>query len=640
MTPVEKIIAGDALRLATAEESRVRPEVERWNADPDAYVRERFHELAEWDFPVYSAGALKIQTSRGRAVSLWLNRMQRRLWQWFLEDLAAGVPIRWYIVKARQEGVSTWALALFLWLTSLHPNRNALIVAHDEASTMNFNSRVRSMYAQLPPQLRPPALTDRRDLVHFGNKTNQRQKGAGVGLDSRLVFATAQRGELGRSYNFHAVLLSEFAIWPELGIDIKDQLVALNQTIAEQPGTVVILETTAKGESEATEMWTDEENGYRKIFIPHVAFDEYRRPTKKDLGELCAADEAGDRSTRYGNEVEESRLIREALAIWYPEEIERGGEEWIEQEVVARLNWRRYTIDKKCLGDLRRFRHEYPTTATHAWSSESRSCFDVESLELMRAYVESEGIEVVSTNYLHDPEESDANQKFQVAPYGKVRFYRLPDEFPAYESPFVLGADTSMGLSAAADPSAAIVLHVSPEGLEECASFNGVIPPDEFAELIYYLAILYNKALVGAEHNESGGAVVNTVLSKFLHYPRLYYPRDPYTGKRSRKPGFVTNAINKSALVADLSQTVREHGIIFRSPVLLDQLAHYQELPNGKLGGAPGWKDDFVSAALIATFLAGKVHQFQPPPPQIKPGTFAYEARQLARAKGLRLIGV
>src|SRR5262247_3070972 len=308
--PNDGLAVADAIRLATPDPARVERELALYDADPDAYIARRFTELSEWDFPVWAAINCFIKTKKGQRVRLRLNRIQRRMWDWVLEDLIAKRPIRWFILKARQEGVSTFWIAFFLWLTSLRPNREALICAHDEASTYDFNNRLRAMYTQLHPLLQPSLHTNRRDLVYFSNSTHDRRRGSGVGLESKLIFSTAQRGQLGRSYNFHAVLLSEFAIWPELRVNVKDQMGGLMQVMSEEAGTIIILESTAKGHNEATEWWTDEKNGYRKIFIPHYAFDEYRTKQLvydklKDLG--ASEDE------RYGNEIEEMRLIREGL---------------------------------------------------------------------------------------------------------------------------------------------------------------------------------------------------------------------------------------------------------------------------------------------------------------------------------------
>lgn len=645
----DQFISKEHLPNASSSAKRVNREVAKWLDDPDSYIQQNIHNISGYDYPVFAQANIRIQDKVGRSINLKFNRPQRQLWQWFLEDMAAGKLLRWYILKCRQTGISTWASGLFFWLSSLRPNRNCLIVAHEEDAVTNFCSRIRTMYAESHPSLKPTMVTDRSDLMHFGTKTNERKKGAGAGLDSRIAFMTADKKELGRSFNFHAVLLSEFGIWPNIGIDINQKLAALNPAIEEAPGTIIILETTAKGENAAKDFWDDPTNGYRKIFIPWTSMDEYRLesdsplmasyPEYIDLGELCSSEEEAGMPTRYGNEILERELILDSLKVWYPE-IPLDNEWWWEREVEARLRWRRYMIDKKAMGDKTAFRFEYPTIPAHAFSSTSRQCFDSGSLGLMRAHVIEQGIEPIRCNYIHDPEEEDPNRKFKQAPYGGVYFYELPAEKESY----VLGGDPSMGLSAASDPSALIVLKVP--DLEEVCSFNGIIPPEEFAEMAFYLGLLYNTALIGIEHNERGGAVVNNNLAKILRYPRLYYDRDPFTYKRSKTPGFVTTGANKSKMVADLAQLIRDHQILFRSAGLLDpvkgQLLHYEEHPDGSMGASKGLHDDFVSAALIATFLSTKVHQYPEPEPGIPKGSFAEAAEQIrmrnSRMRGLPLL--
>lgn len=628
-------LAVDALKLATADPARVMREVAEFDQNPDAYIARRFTELSEWDFPVWAAINVFIKTKSGKRVRLFLNRIQRRMWDWVLEDLIAKRPIRWFILKARQEGVSTFWIAFFLWLTTLRANREALICAHDESSTFDFNNRLRAMYTQLHPMLQPKTHTNKRDLVYFSTSTHDRNRGAGIGLESKLVFRTAQAGHLGRSYNFHAVLLSEFALWPELRVDVADQMGGLLQVMSEEAGTIIILESTAKGENEATKWWTDENNGYRKIFIPWCAFDEYRTPQLKydKLKELSA-----DPDSRYGNEVETERIIRDTLPIWYPQEVAEGGEEWMKEELRRRLHWRRRAIDTKCMGRLEVFKHEYPLTPADSFATGAKNQFNHESLEEMRAYVQAEGYTPIRCKLIQDEDETHPNRKFHRADgYGKVYFYRLPGEFQREHTSFVIGADTSMGMSMGADPSAAVVLAVSADETEEVASFNAVIPPFDFAELLNWLGRLYDDALIGAENHERGGFAVNDYLKKIWNYPRLYYPRDMFTGKTKKDapPGFKLNddAV-KSKLVSDLAQDINDHAILFRSLALIDQLKTFQQLKNNKLGGAPGCKDDFVSAAMIARFLKKHIHRFSPPREVIPRGSFAWEAHRLARQRG------
>ena len=629
----------DALKLATPDPERVKRELAEYEKDPDAYIARRFTELSQWDFPVWCAINVFIKTKSGKRTRLFLNRIQRRMWEWLLEDLLACRPVRWFILKARQEGVSTFWLAFFLWLTSLRPNREALICAHDESSTFDFNNRIRAMYTQLHPMLQPPTHTNKRDLMYFSTNTFERRRGASVGLESKLVFRTAQAGQLGRSYNFHAVLLSEFAIWPELKVDVVDQMGGLLQVMSDEAGTILILESTAKGENEATKWWTDENNGYRKVFIPWTAFDEYRtqKLTYDKLKDLSA-----DPDSRYGDELEAERIVRDTLPVWYPQEVAEGGQEWVDAEVRRRLHWRRRTIDTKCMGNLQVFKHEYPLTPADSFATGAKNLFDHESLEEMRAYVAAEGYTPIRCKLIQNDDELHPNRKFHRADgYGKVYFYRLPGEFQREHTSFVIGADTSMGMSAGADPSAAVVLAVSADETEEVASFNAVIAPHDFAELLYWLGRVYDDALLGVEHNERGGAVVNDYLHKVWRYPRLYFPRDMFTGKTKRDsvPGVNITADGKSKLISDLAEEILNHSILFRSIALIDQLKSYQELKNKKFGGAPGTKDDFVSAAMIARFLKKHIHRFMPTAPAIPKGSFLWEAQRYARLRGIRVRG-
>ena len=71
-----------------------------------------------------------------------------------------------------------------------------------------------------------------------------------------------------------------------------------------------------------------------------------------------------------------------------------------------------------------------------------------------------------------------------------------------------------------------------------------------FAELINYLGILYNIALVGPERNERGGYVVCLKLHKDLKYERLYFEFSAYDKKPAEEPGFVTKDSNKATIVA------------------------------------------------------------------------------------------
>jgi hypothetical protein len=600
------------LARASADLKRVDAEAAKYEADPEGYIERNFTALSQWDFPVYCAANVRITTKDGRTVPFRFNRVQRKLWEWFLEDIASGRPVRVFYLKARQMGVSTFVLCLLHWLTSLRPSRNALVLTQDTPSVENFNSRVRAILSEGHPLLTPPTITNKRDLIHFASPTAERKKGAGAGLDSRMIFMPAKRPGLGRSYTFQYALLSEICFWPTMkpAIDVDDKLGALRQALPEAAGTAIFMESTPNGKNRTEEIWNDAVkgvNGIRAVFLPWVALDSYRLPLREgETLDLCGAEEIGGQQTRYGNEVEEARLVRGQLKEWYPEEFARGGDAWLDREVQARLNWRRYYIDTACQGDKKQFRKEYPTTPAHGFEATSKNCFDLASLNALRNHVAEEGIQPKRFRYIHDPENENVNEKFAADPYGELVVYDLPT--PGQQ--FVLAADPGMGIENSGDPSAAVVLAVP--DLKEVASFNAICSPDVFAEMCYYLGRLYNDALLGVENNERGGYAANLRLHRDLKYPRLFYRFDFYDKKAAGQPGFVTKATNKGILVSDLAQLIREHEILVRTPEAIEQLAHYVALDNGELCGAPGFHDDLVSALMIAVHLSTKIHQFPP----------------------------
>jgi hypothetical protein len=619
-TVESSVISKEFLSLASADDSRLIPQVKAWRNDPEAFIRKNFAALQTYDFPLYAYGNIKIQTKKGGSAPFKFNRVQKQLWSWFLEDMASGKPVRWYIIKARQMGVSTWVISLFYWLASQTANRNCLVVTQDETSANNFQGRIRGIYSNSHEYLKSPLVQDSKRIIHFGNKTRDRHKGSGPGLDSRLIFESAKSGELGRSYNFHAVLMSEFAIWPELAIDIEEQLTALNQTVDDSPGTIIIIESTAKGQNAATRMYEDKNNGYRKIFIPWVAFDEYRLPLKEgqELGNLCREDETNGKPTRYGNEVSEKRYIDSSLRLWYSKEVEKFGVEWLREETEARLNWRRNTIDTKCLGNVNKFRQEYPTIASHAFTSSSTQVFDAASIEAMRDHIAEEDLKPARYIYAHDSNVTDRNKKFQLSPFGQLRVYKRPEPGVHY----VIAGDPGMGVENTGDPSALIVLKCP--DLEEVACFNEIITPDKFAELANYLGLLYNNALLAIENNERGGYAANLALTKNLHYPRLYHRFDHFDKKSASKPGFVTSGSNKAVLVSEVQKAIRDREILLRTDALIEQLEHYMVKSDGTLGCPSPWHDDLVSALLIAVFLSTKVHLYAQTGTGIPKGTLAY----------------
>src|SRR5262249_27199190 len=151
------------------------------------------------------------------------------------------------------------------WLTSLKPNRAAVVISQDMESVHNFSSRMRSFLEEGQELLTPPTKSERRDLVHFANPTMRgagagERKRRGAGLDSKIMFVACKRPGIGRSYTFQYAHLSEVAFWSDMKprVSIKEKMGALAQAIPSEPGTCIFMETTPNGLNEfATEVWQE-----------------------------------------------------------------------------------------------------------------------------------------------------------------------------------------------------------------------------------------------------------------------------------------------------------------------------------------------------------------------------------------------
>jgi len=102
-------------------------------------------------------------------------------------------------------------------------------------------------------------------------------------LDSGYRVATAGTKNTGRSGNAQFFHGSEVAFWPN---DVE-HMAGLGQTVADAPGTEIILESTGNGEGNMFHsMWGDAERGkgdYIAVFVPWYWQEEYRKAPPPDF---------------------------------------------------------------------------------------------------------------------------------------------------------------------------------------------------------------------------------------------------------------------------------------------------------------------------------------------------------------------
>lgn len=551
-------------------------------------------------FDVFAAVILRIKTKAGKMIPFQFNRMQRVLWSLYQEDTKAGRPIRWYIIKARQLGSTTWCLCLLYWLSVLRENQMSLILNYDDKSAQNLGNKVQELWLNSRPVLRPNQRRMNREEIHFANPIKDVPE-KGIGLNSWIINQTIDAGELARSFTYNNVVMSEYCFYEQniKGKELDDQLVALENTIPEEVGTVIIKESSPFGDGKAKEDWEASDH-YRKIFISWVAEDKYRLDTTERL-ELSDVEDS-----QYGNEIEERNAILEQLRFWYPEHREDLG--WLEYESNCRLAWRRYYIDNKLRRNKDKFIQEYPTTVGHAFAGKSKSIFGGFRLAEMESYIRSNNLnKCMKYRYQHDDEEKNPSKKFYQSPYGHLHIYEHPQEGATY----VIGGDGAQGVQGG-DESTLFVLKLP--GFEEVALFSDIITPERFAGVANYLGLLYNKALLGLEINDKGGFAANERLVVDYRYPNTYYTLGSSNSSRTIRYGYWNNDVSRSIGVNDFMTLIAEDAITIRSQKVLDQMKTFIQNPKtGKCEAAAGKHDDCVISPMIAIQLAKVAKTIQPP---------------------------
>lgn len=172
---------------------------------------------------------------------------------------------------------STYVAGRFYHHTSTNKGQKALIVGHEQKSTDSLFGMVKR-YHESNPLAPATGSTNAKELVFS-------KLGGGYKL------ATAGTQDVGRGNTAQVAHLSEFAFWANAQL----HMAGLGNTIADMPGTEVIIESTANGLGNAYHlMWQAAEAGqgdYIAIFVPWYWQDEYRAPVKEDF-ELSGQDKA------------------------------------------------------------------------------------------------------------------------------------------------------------------------------------------------------------------------------------------------------------------------------------------------------------------------------------------------------------
>ena len=493
--------------------------------------RENFSQFAEEQIQIITKDA-----SQG-FVPFKLNTAQQIITEKLNEQLKETGKVRAIILKARQQGISTYCAGRVFWKSYFSPHARSVVMAHDSATSDALFNMSKNLIKNMDGELSPKEQKSNAKEIIISSPAMSGDEVASYRL------YTAGSPEAGRGTTPTIAHLSEVAFWQH---DEKI-LAGLFQGISQAAGTEVILESTANGaQGEFYRLWKGAvagENEYLPIFLPWFLTPEYRRTAPENM---------------------ETTVEEEGLMEKYDLDLDQ-------------IYWRRLKIAE---GGKLKFQQEYPATADEAFIVSGSNVFNVEKLDAL-----------VPREQLRRSEWDPASKMMEENREGNLYIYDYPD----WDTPYIIGADVALGVGQ--DYSAAVVMNNKYEIVAHYR--NNRIDPSMWGELLFYLGRYYNNAFLAVESNSMGIATLQKLDS--MGYVNLYRQTKVanVSNEEGERLGFRTTSATKPAIIGNLKNLIENEEVMIPSPQIIQELKDYISTDTGKTEAAPGCYDDSVIALSI-----------------------------------------
>jgi hypothetical protein len=518
---------------------------------PSVEMQTRFRDYAHYH------QHLRIQDYASHTIiPLHLNRIQRVIHNKTVELEQAGQPVRLIVLKARREGVSTYVQSRFAHRVFTRRNLHALTVSHEDDSTIKLHAMTERMWENLPAAIRPE------------KESGIRGKRIVLTHKSSIEVATAGGdGQVARSGGYTHLHFSEVAQYP----DAQGTLAGALPTVPDSPGTIVVLESTAKGRTgrggEFYQRWLAAQSstgGYTPLFFAWFDFPQYVVDPPRGF----TLDET-------------ERSLRDRFNLTLPQ-----------------LAWRRRTIEQDYSTNPVLFMEEFPATAEEAFLSSGRKYFD--QLQVM-------GIPVMEPRFRGElsatglrPGEKIHLERDSV---GRLRVYEVPEKGKSYFGFIDSAGDVKPSeyeafedKRDAEDYSCIYVVDLSTGAT--VAVWHGRIDLDLLGDEAAKLGYLYNEALLCPEMTGGYGRAVAGTLRRigYRNIERRY--RTDNAGQRHLDGyGWDTTTVTRPLMLSNLREVLRDHPSLLRDAGLKAEMESFVIGPTGKPEADVGCHDDVVMAA-------------------------------------------
>lgn len=539
-----------------------------------------------YDFEFWAAAFVHITDKlTARTINFVLNYPQRILLHTYESQRLAGRPIRVILVKARQWGGSTLTQIYMAWIQLVHKTSwNSVICAH----VKDGSSTIKGMYTKLlqdyPPDLLPGGEAPRfQPFEHRQNISIIRA------TDCKVTIGSAESPESVRSQNIYMVHFSEVAMFPDTPQKrTADLISSIVSSIPLSPYTMVVMESTAKGEGDyfyneyqaAKQGRSDKE----PLFIPWYHIPIYTLPVD-DYPALI------NTLTPYEHFLWEKGATLEAIA-WYREKR------------------RSYQSHQQMMS-------EFPSDDVEAFATTGEGVFDKYLVErLKKNCTPPRAIGEIASKTRHTkgaPSLTDLH--FHDDPTGHLSIWQYPEELPV-TGRYITVVDVG-GRSSQADYSVILVLdrywQIYGGVPEVVAQWYGHIDHDLLVWKAAQIATYYQRALLVIESNtleteNTDGDHTEYILDTLAGtYTNLYARTDPVKIREGAPVnyGFHTNRSTKTMIIDNMIALLRDEPYIERDETACFEYNIFERKPNGSFGAKEGQgnHDDKVMARMIGLYI-------------------------------------
>ncbi|NLZ82085.1 MAG: terminase, partial [Clostridiales bacterium] len=486
---------------------------------------------------LWGSSFCKVVDKNGKTVPFVMNPQQT--------ELVNGLSKYNIVLKSRQLGITTVSCCLSLYYAITQPNSHCMLISFSMDSANSIFDKLKSMYDSIPNAIKPRELANNRSYLKFDN-------------GSKISVCTMGSKELARGSSLKFVHISEIGFCKQ--DKVVKQLLAIEQALL--PDGKIVLESTANGLNEFSNMWDRAEQGeslYKPFFFSWI--DD----------KIMFAEEYKQFATRYKG--------------IYGKSLEHNELEPIEQTYfdmgasLEQLMWRRLKIANST---EMQFKQEYPANPLEAFITSGANIFNAEKVQ--RLFNERKTIEKI-TNI------SDIPMELKLYLNNYLSVWETPQKGTKY----YIGVDSAEGIG----QDSTVIDVLNADGMEVAQFRTNKIQAYEMATITNAMGLWYNRALIVVEKASTGGVILDRLRNTYK-YKNLYKHKDyDNKGKMVKKIGWVTSSKTKPILINDLVEWFENNDIFVRSTATLSEMKTYM-FDGSSTNAERGKHDDTIISLALA----------------------------------------